>query len=80
MDGFQLASTVRSEEAFGLRMPIFALTANAMKDTAERCAAHGMDDCLIKPVTLAVLGKALEKWLRVATPVSSSDTLSKKLS
>ena len=65
MDGYQLARTIRDEEARrGLpRTPIVALTASAMKGEAERCLAAGMDGYLAKPVGIATLGTCLQRWL-----------------
>ena len=58
LDGYQLAVAVRAEETrsgTGPRVPIIALTANAMKGEAENCRAAGMDDYLSKPVSLPKL-------------------------
>lgn len=65
MDGYQLARTIREEEAQrGLpRTPIVALTASALKGEAERCLGAGMDDYLAKPVGIASLGVCLQRWL-----------------
>ncbi|WP_449446880.1 ATP-binding protein [Thermomonas brevis] len=65
MDGYQLATTIREEEARrGLpRTPIVALTASALKGEAERCLGAGMDDYLAKPVGIASLGVCLQRWL-----------------
>ena len=66
MDGYELAATIRREEDGGRRMPIVALTANALRGEAERCLAAGMDDYLTKPVQLDRLGPVLARWLDVA--------------
>jgi two-component system sensor histidine kinase/response regulator len=63
MDGYDLARTIRLEEEGGQRIPIVALTANAVRTEADRCRAAGMDDCLSKPVSLDHLRVALDKWL-----------------
>ncbi|HXE36959.1 MAG TPA: ATP-binding protein, partial [Azonexus sp.] len=63
MDGYTLAATIRREEAGARRMPIVALTANALRGEANRARAAGMDEYLTKPVQLGQLGSALEKWL-----------------
>ncbi|MEY4906370.1 MAG: hypothetical protein RL260_88 [Pseudomonadota bacterium] len=64
MDGYELASAVRREELPGQRrLPIIALTANALSGEAERCRAAGMDDYLSKPVQLDQLGATLARWL-----------------
>jgi two-component system, sensor histidine kinase and response regulator len=62
LDGYDLTLQIRLAEAGGARMPIIALTANALKGEAERCLAVGMDDYLSKPAPLAALAAALDKW------------------
>jgi CheY-like chemotaxis protein len=63
MDGYELSAAIRAEQSEDQRMPILALTASTLKGEAERCQAAGMDDYLSKPLQLAVLKAALEKWL-----------------
>ncbi|MGV8943918.1 ATP-binding protein [Thermomonas sp.] len=76
MDGYQLARTVREEEAHSgkPRTPIVALTAAALKGEAERCLAAGMDDYMAKPVSIPTMGACLQRWLphtASAQPVSA---------
>lgn len=61
MDG--LEATRRLIEYFkGEKRPaIVALTANAFKEDREACFAAGMDDYLVKPITLARLNAVLDK-------------------
>lgn len=63
MDGYTLAETIRREEAGRSRMPIVALTANALRGEANRAMALGMDGYLTKPVQLDLLRTTLEQWL-----------------
>jgi two-component system, sensor histidine kinase and response regulator len=63
MDGYDLALQIRASERGRTRVPIIALTANALPGEAERCRAIGMDDYLSKPASLAALAAALAKWL-----------------
>jgi CheY-like chemotaxis protein len=44
------------------RLPVVALTANALESNLERCRASGMDDYLTKPCSLARLQAAIERW------------------
>ena len=68
MDGYTLAEAVRNEENGGPRLPIIALTANALRDEELRCRQAGMDGYLTKPVRLAQLKAAIDVWLRPALP------------
>ncbi len=68
MDGYQLAAAIRrAEELAGrTRIPILALTANALEGELDRCLASGMDDCIIKPVSIPGLDAKLRQWLPAA--------------
>jgi len=66
LDGYGATRTVRQREAGGSRVPIIAMTASAISGEEERCLAAGMDDFLVKPVDLELLGKTLERWIRTA--------------
>jgi PAS domain S-box-containing protein len=63
MNGFELTQAIRAAEPAGTRLPIIAVTANAMQGEAQRCHEHGMDDYLSKPLRLGELGAMLGKWL-----------------
>ncbi|MBL8302990.1 MAG: response regulator [Ideonella sp.] len=68
MDGYGLAAAIRSEEmkrgtAWRPRMPILALTANALQGEAARAMACGMDEYLTKPLLLQALRSAIRRWL-----------------
>jgi CheY-like chemotaxis protein len=63
LDGFGLTEAIRRAEPAGTRLPIIAVTANAMQGEAERCRERGMDDYLSKPLRMNVLREVLGKWL-----------------
>ncbi len=71
MDGYQLTTAIRADEAGKRHIPIVALTANALKGEAEHCCAAGMDDYLSKPARLADLKIMLKKWLPAAVDVGT---------
>ena len=59
MDG--ITATVRLREE-GHRMPIIAMTANAMQADRDRCATVGMNDYLAKPIDPDEMFKVLARW------------------
>jgi CheY-like chemotaxis protein/HPt (histidine-containing phosphotransfer) domain-containing protein len=64
MDGYELTGAIRSAQAdSGERLPIVAITANALQGEAERCLEAGMDDYLAKPVEMRLLKRMLANWL-----------------
>ena len=67
LDGYELSRRIRESEAASgegtRRLPIVALTANALEGEAERCFRSGMDDYLSKPVAINRLAEVLEQWL-----------------
>ena len=50
MDGFALASAIRKDETEGFRVPIIAISADAMEEAKERSVESGIDHFLTKPV------------------------------
>jgi CheY-like chemotaxis protein len=63
-DGFAATRAIReAEQARGTeRLPIIALTANAMEGDRDRCLAAGMDDYISKPFKHSQLWSALASW------------------
>ena len=59
LDGYAATREIRSREPAARRIPIVALTANAMKDDDLKCKAAGMDDHLSKPLDRERLAQCL---------------------
>ena len=62
MDGYQATAEIRKLESSKGRIPIIALTANAMAGDREKCLDAGMDDFLTKPIQPELLRETLNKW------------------
>ena len=71
MDGYQAAREIRRLEQGLRRIPIVALTADAMKDAAQNCRDAGMDEYSTKPFDRKRLRETIERLL----PDSRSDQM-----
>ena len=73
MDGFEATKKIRESEQHSdsKRIPIIALTANAMTQDREECLNAGMDDHLSKPYGRLQMRDMLNRWMPQAAPVQS---------
>ncbi|MBU0500277.1 MAG: response regulator [Gammaproteobacteria bacterium] len=65
-DGYEATGEIRiweRKQRLG-RMPIIAMTANAMAGDREKCIDAGMDDYLMKPVNRDTLFDMMSKWIK----------------
>ena len=63
MDGLQATRAIRQLPK-GLRLPIIALTANAMLEDRQMCLDAGMNDYISKPIEPDALKRVLERWFQ----------------
>jgi CheY-like chemotaxis protein len=61
LDGFGATGRIRAAEPPGTRIPVVAMTANAMVGDREKCIEAGMDDYLPKPIKFKHLAKMIDK-------------------
>jgi CheY-like chemotaxis protein/nitrogen-specific signal transduction histidine kinase/HPt (histidine-containing phosphotransfer) domain-containing protein len=66
MDGLTATRLIRADGRFS-KLPIIAMTANAMTGDKENCLAAGMNDYLTKPIDAANLAAVLSQWLPAAS-------------
>ena len=64
MDGLEATRAIRSgKNPLGKTISILAMTANAFTEDMEKSKEAGMDEHLSKPVDIAVLERAVRKYL-----------------
>jgi signal transduction histidine kinase/CheY-like chemotaxis protein/HPt (histidine-containing phosphotransfer) domain-containing protein len=62
LDGLAATRALRADPRFS-RVPIIAMTANAMKADLDACLAAGMNDHVTKPIDRRLLIATLRRWL-----------------
>ena len=65
LDGYEATKFLQFfwKSHMGRRIPIVALTANAMPEDKKKCLEAGMDDYLAKPIKTDALSNVIEKWV-----------------
>jgi PAS domain S-box-containing protein len=62
MNGLEATRAIRALPGPEARLPIIALTANALKEDVEQCMESGMDDFISKPVSKQRLLAVVSQW------------------
>jgi two-component system, sensor histidine kinase and response regulator len=80
MDGFQATAQIRAWEAQrgtaqARRVPIIALTANAMQGDSDNCLAAGMDGYVAKPIRSEALFAEMQRVLQLTEATQRSFTM-----
>ena len=80
MDGLEATRRIRdaASPVLDRRIPVIAMTANAMQGDREVCLQAGMDDYVAKPVKSEALAEALARWLPRTAETASSDALAER--
>jgi CheY-like chemotaxis protein/HPt (histidine-containing phosphotransfer) domain-containing protein len=63
MDGYTASRRIRQQKDASSKIPIIAMTANAMKGDDKKCLEAGMSDYMTKPLNPEILAQKLAKWL-----------------
>ncbi|PCK07705.1 MAG: hypothetical protein COA42_12865 [Alteromonadaceae bacterium] len=73
LDGITTTQMIRAGNtgAPNSKIPIIAMTANAMKGDREKCLQAGMDDYISKPVDPDILEQKINQWLPYTSSVAS---------
>lgn len=61
VDGYEATKRLRSDARYS-RIPIIAVTAQAMNQDRERCLAAGADEYISKPIDVDLLLKAIKRF------------------
>ena len=65
MDGVETTQRIRElQDEKKSKVPIVALTADAVTGVREKLMSKGMDDFLSKPILMPELTKILKKWIK----------------
>jgi len=64
MDGLEATRHIRAALG-GSKMPIIAMTANAMESQCQDCLDAGMDDHIAKPIDPERLAEVLKRWIEI---------------
>ncbi|KAF0812082.1 Signal transduction histidine-protein kinase BarA [Andreprevotia sp. IGB-42] len=71
MDGYAATRAIRAQPRFA-RLPVIAMTANAMAGDREQAIESGMNDHISKPLHVATMFATIAKWIQPSSPRSST--------
>lgn len=80
MNGFDTAQKIRSSGERFAQMPLIGFTASSSLEDRQRCMAAGMNDVLLKPISMDQLKTKLQEWaskLYEALPVLDESSIDK---
>ncbi|MBL3591794.1 MAG: response regulator [gamma proteobacterium endosymbiont of Lamellibrachia anaximandri] len=68
MDGYTASRKIREQKQFE-KLPVLAMTANAMEGDREKVLAAGMNDHIAKPIDVRNLFCTMAKWITPSNPL-----------
>jgi signal transduction histidine kinase/DNA-binding response OmpR family regulator/HPt (histidine-containing phosphotransfer) domain-containing protein len=69
MDGIEATGIIRNDLKLS-RLPIIAMTANAMTGDREKCINAGMNDYISKPIESRQIFSVLSRWINIPSPAA----------
>ena len=69
MDGYEATARIRTNPAWN-RLPVIAMTANAMAGERNKVIAAGMNDHIAKPLNVMTMLATIARWVTPARPTS----------
>ena len=64
MNGYEATEVIRSVDSdYAARIPIIAMTANALVEDIKKSIDSGMNEHITKPINMAMVTAVLEQWL-----------------
>ena len=75
MGGLEATQKIRDTKTNVLdhKVPIVAMTANAMKGDREKCLEAGMDDYATKPINAKIVAGMIKKWARTGESMQNGN-------
>jgi CheY-like chemotaxis protein len=74
MDGIEATAAIRRGESdTGVRLPIVAMTAHAMKGDEEQCLSAGMDAYITKPIRAGELYSIIDRFVPATEAPDTDD-------
>ncbi len=80
MDGYRLIAKVRAANRAFNKIPIIALSANALREEVDKCKQLGANEYLVKPALLHDLKNMLDRYFSVEPNVAISTAAAAQLS
>ncbi len=72
MDGYQATREIRKQDRWK-KLPVIAMTANAMMGDREKVIEAGMNDHIAKPINVADMFATMAKWITASGPVVETE-------